>query len=120
MAANMWKNSLKNEESDNNKILYDTLLDFFYSETVLTFWISLVKSYFLHINKHLTIFFLFQRLNIYDFIYFNIFFIFFSMFHNNFYYHSSVSTLLCIQYTLVIHDNTIHTTESQIKTLKVR
>jgi len=37
MAANMWKNSLKNEESDNNKILYDTLLDFFYSETVLTF-----------------------------------------------------------------------------------
>ena len=37
MAANMWKNSLKNLESDNNKILYETLLDFFYSETVLTF-----------------------------------------------------------------------------------
>jgi len=37
MAANMWKNSLKNVESDNNKILYETLLDFFYSETVLTF-----------------------------------------------------------------------------------
>jgi len=36
MAANMWKNSLKNVESDNNKILYKTLLDFFYSETVLT------------------------------------------------------------------------------------
>jgi len=36
MAANMWKNSLKNVESDNNKILYETLLDFFYSETVLT------------------------------------------------------------------------------------
>jgi len=36
-AANMWKNSLKNVESDNNKILYETLLDFFYSETVLTF-----------------------------------------------------------------------------------
>ena len=35
MAANMWKNSLKNVESDN-KILYETLLDFFYSETVLT------------------------------------------------------------------------------------
>jgi len=33
---------LKNVESDNNKILYETLLDFFYSETVLTFWISLV------------------------------------------------------------------------------
>jgi len=38
MAANMWENSLKNVESDNNKILYETLLDFFfYSETVLTF-----------------------------------------------------------------------------------
>jgi len=37
MAANMWKNSLKNVESDNNKILYETLLDFFYSETVLAF-----------------------------------------------------------------------------------
>ena len=29
MAANMWKNCLKNVESDNNKILYETLLDFF-------------------------------------------------------------------------------------------
>jgi len=29
MVANMWKNSLKNVESDNNKILYATLLDFF-------------------------------------------------------------------------------------------
>ena len=37
MAANMWKNSLKNVESDNNKILYEALLDFFYNETVLTF-----------------------------------------------------------------------------------
>jgi len=37
MAANMWKNSLKNVESDTNKILYETLLDFFYSEMVLTF-----------------------------------------------------------------------------------
>jgi len=30
-AANMWKNSLKNVESDNNKILYETLLDFFFT-----------------------------------------------------------------------------------------
>jgi len=30
MAGNMWKNSLKNVESDNNKILRETLLDFFY------------------------------------------------------------------------------------------
>ena len=29
MAVNMWKNSLKNVESDNNKILYETLLDLF-------------------------------------------------------------------------------------------
>ena len=35
MAANMWENSLKNVESDNNKVLHKTLLDFFYSETVL-------------------------------------------------------------------------------------
>jgi len=42
IAANMWKNSLKNVESDNNKILYETLLDFFYSEPVLTFRISFV------------------------------------------------------------------------------
>jgi len=36
MTANMWKNSSKNLESDNNKILYVTLILFFYSETVLT------------------------------------------------------------------------------------
>ena len=29
MLANMWKNSLKNVESDNNKILYEILLDYF-------------------------------------------------------------------------------------------
>ena len=29
MAANIWKNNLKNVESDNNNILYETLLDFF-------------------------------------------------------------------------------------------
>jgi len=28
MAGNMWKNSLRNVKSDNNKILYETLLDF--------------------------------------------------------------------------------------------
>ena len=28
MAANMWKNRLKNVESDENKILYETLIDF--------------------------------------------------------------------------------------------
>ena len=29
MEANMWKNSLKSVESDNNKILYESLIDFF-------------------------------------------------------------------------------------------
>jgi len=42
MAANMWKNSLKDVQSDNNKMLYETLLDFFHSETAFTFSISLV------------------------------------------------------------------------------
>ena len=38
MAVDMWKNSLKNVESDNNKILYETLLSFFFNrETVLSF-----------------------------------------------------------------------------------
>jgi len=31
MAANMWENSLKDVESDNNKILYETLLDVFFT-----------------------------------------------------------------------------------------
>ena len=35
MAANMWKNSLKNVESDNNKILYEILLDFFTAKRYL-------------------------------------------------------------------------------------
>jgi len=42
MAANVWENSLKWVESDSNKILYENLFDFLYSDTVLTFWISLV------------------------------------------------------------------------------
>jgi len=35
MAANMWKDSLKNTESDNNKILYETLLNFFTAKRYL-------------------------------------------------------------------------------------
>ena len=31
MAANMWKNSLKTVESDDNKILYESLTDFFFT-----------------------------------------------------------------------------------------
>ena len=35
MAANMWKNSLKNVESDNSKILYEILFDFFTAKRYL-------------------------------------------------------------------------------------
>jgi len=35
MATNMWKNSLKNVESDINKILYETLIDFFTAKRYL-------------------------------------------------------------------------------------
>jgi len=35
MAANMWRNSLKNVESDNNKILYETFVDFFTAKRYL-------------------------------------------------------------------------------------
>ena len=35
MAANMWKSSLKNVESDKNKILYETLLDYFRAKQYL-------------------------------------------------------------------------------------
>ena len=53
----MWKNSLKNAESDNIKILYETLLDFFfYSETVLTFWISLVHIIQFHLYHSVIIY----------------------------------------------------------------
>jgi len=31
MATNMWKNGLKNVESDNDNILYETLLNFFFT-----------------------------------------------------------------------------------------
>jgi len=35
MAANRWKNNLKNVESDNNKIVFETLLDFFTAKRYL-------------------------------------------------------------------------------------
>ena len=35
MAANMWKYSLKNVESDKNNILYETLFDFFTAKRYL-------------------------------------------------------------------------------------
>ena len=35
MAANVWKNNLKNVESNNNKLLYEILLDFFTAKRYL-------------------------------------------------------------------------------------
>jgi len=35
MAANMWKNSLKNVEYDNNNILYEILFDLFTAKRYL-------------------------------------------------------------------------------------
>ena len=35
MAANMWKNSMKNVETENNKILYEMLIDFFTAKRYL-------------------------------------------------------------------------------------
>ena len=35
MAVNMWKNSLKNVESDNNKILYENSFEFFTAKLYL-------------------------------------------------------------------------------------
>jgi len=40
IATNMRKNSLKNVESDNNKILYETLLDFFFSQRNGTYFLN--------------------------------------------------------------------------------
>jgi hypothetical protein len=45
MAANMQKNSLKNLESDSNKILYETLLDGFFFFTVKRYLLSEEASY---------------------------------------------------------------------------
>ena len=44
MAANVWRNILKNVESDNNKISYETLLDFFTAKRyLLSEWASYKK-----------------------------------------------------------------------------
>ena len=53
MVANTWKNSMKNVESDNKKILYETLLDFFLQQNVLTFWISLVQCTYNITSMHI-------------------------------------------------------------------
>ena len=48
MAASMWENSLKNVESDSNNIFIRNRTRFFYTETALTFWISIVHIKVFH------------------------------------------------------------------------
>ena len=43
----MWKNSLKNVESDNNKILYETLLEFFLQRNG-TYFLNKLRIMFRH------------------------------------------------------------------------
>jgi len=45
MPANVWKNSLKNVESDSNKILYETLLDFFFLQRNGTYFLNNPRNY---------------------------------------------------------------------------
>ena len=45
MAANIWKNSLKNVESDNNKILYETLIDFFFVQRNFTYFLNKPRTW---------------------------------------------------------------------------
>ena len=53
MAANMWKNSLKNVESDNNKILYETLLGFLFLQQNGTYFLNKPRiSDSLHLCTH--------------------------------------------------------------------
>jgi len=40
MAVNMWKNSLKNVQSDNKKILYENLLEFFFLQRNGTYFLN--------------------------------------------------------------------------------
>jgi len=44
MAVNMWKNSLKNVESDSNNILYEILLDCFLQQNG-TYFLNKPHSY---------------------------------------------------------------------------
>ena len=46
MAANMWKNSLKNVESNSNTILYEILLDFVLQQNGAYFLNNPRKIYF--------------------------------------------------------------------------
>jgi len=49
-AANMWENSLKNVESNNNKILYETLLDFLLQRNG-TYFLNKPRTLYLSINR---------------------------------------------------------------------
>ena len=50
MAANVWKNSLKNVESDNNKILYENILDYFLQRKD-TYFLNKPRTCNLHVKE---------------------------------------------------------------------
>ena len=60
MAANIWKNSLKNAESDNNKILYEILLDFFLQRNG-TYFLNKPRSFGVQISQGKKLMFATQR-----------------------------------------------------------
>jgi len=61
MAANMWENRLKNVESDNNKILYENLLDFlqrngtYFLNNPRTYVHKYINNTYIHIYTHTNI-----------------------------------------------------------------
>jgi len=56
----MWKNSLKNVESDNNKILYETLIDFFLQRNG-TYFLNKLRTFVCHANTILQLHHLWLR-----------------------------------------------------------
>jgi len=76
MAANMWKNSLKNVESDNNKIIYETLVHFLQRNGTY----SLNKPRTIKSNKPNLTILATDQLNAQILVFFNKFIIFLYMF----------------------------------------
>ena len=50
MAVNMWKNGLKNVESDNNKILHETFIDLFFLQRNGTYSLNKPRIFFCKVN----------------------------------------------------------------------
>ena len=61
IAANLWESSLKNVESDNNEILYETLLEFFLQRNG-TYFLNKCRIYRIFRRKIVKILGIFMRL----------------------------------------------------------